>query len=111
MYNVVEDYPCFSLDIARILVKTQLAQYDEYDFSNDQCARELLCNSISQDLLVDLCSRIKDDDPFPMVWMILLGIIRPCGVTRFETLKESIRSRSISQYPGENITLLVKDYL
>ena len=86
-------------------------QYVEYDHNNDQCARKLFFNSISKDLLVELCLRINDSDSFPVVWMIFIGIVMPCGVTRFESLKEKIQSRSISQYPGENITLLVKDYL
>ena len=40
-----------------------------------------------------------------------MGIIRPCGITRIETLKDSIRSRNPRQHPGQNISLLVKDYL
>ena len=67
MYNFVEDFPHFTLDIARTLVKTQLTLYDEYDQTNDQCAKQLLYNSISTDLLVDLCLLIKDTDPFPVV--------------------------------------------
>ena len=93
MHNVVEDYPRFSLEMAPKLVVDQQLNYDEYDITNDQCARELLCNSISQELMVDLHSRIKDDDPFPVVWMIFIGIISPSGITRFEGLKDSIRYR------------------
>ena len=111
MHNVVEDYPRFSLKIARKLVVTQQLLYDEYDITNDQCTRELLCNSISQDLLLDLHSRMKDDDPFPVAWMIFIGGIRPSGITIFEGLKDSIRARQAHQYPGENISLLVKAYL
>ena len=102
MHNVVENFPFFTLDNARSLVKMQLKQYDAYDHANDMCAKKLLYNSISKDLLVDLW--IKKTDPFPMVWMMFIGIIMPCGITRFEALKTKIWSRFIHQYPGVNMT-------
>ena len=43
--------------------------------------------------------------------MFFLGLIQPHGVTRFENLKEKIRSCTANQYPGENISLLTADYL
>ena len=54
MYNVIEDFSCFTLEVARQLVKDQVAEYDAYDISNDKCVCQLLNNNISQEFLLDL---------------------------------------------------------
>ena len=92
MYNVVEDSPHFTLDTFKRSIAPQLLLYDSYDQTNDNCAKKFLLNSISKGLLLVLCLRIKESDPFPVVWMLFLALIQPHGVTRFETLKEEIRS-------------------
>ena len=111
MYNVVEDSPHFTLDTIKTSIAPQLALYVGYNQTNDNCPKKFLLNSISKELLLVLCLRIKDTDPFPVVWMLFLALIQPHRVTRFENLKEKIRSHAANQYPGDNISLLTADYL
>ena len=97
MYSVVQDSPRFTFNTIKTSIAPQLAEYDACDHANDKCAKIFFLNSISKELLLVLHLRIKESDPFPVVWMLLLGLVQPHGVTHFEQLKEKIRSRTAIQ--------------
>ncbi|CAJ1959920.1 unnamed protein product [Cylindrotheca closterium] len=108
--HVVEEHPSFTIESVRKQVSAQLLKYDKYDSANDSEAKLFLENSLEPSLLEKLTMRIKTTDSFPVVFITLMYLNRSQSVHRFEAIKESIRKRKPSDYPGEDISLMSEDH-
>ena len=110
MTNVVKSHARYTVDTAKLLSTVQTAKYDKYDTTNDIAARAYLLASIEPSLSNKVEEKLDDSDPFPIVWLQLIKTIQSTSVERFEDIKQTIKKRHPSQYPGENLEQLAADF-
>jgi hypothetical protein len=73
-------------------------------------AIEFLLDSLDTDLSTKLYKKIEETDHFPIVWINLLKLVQSTSIERFENLRNRIKTRSASNYSGEDIELLAIDF-
>ena len=111
MTNVVKAHARYTVQSANALAEGQVALYETYDRTNDMARTHLLAS-----LAVDLSNKkvaekLDEADSFPVVcWLQFLKSIQSTSIERFEALKATIKARLLSQYPGENLELLVAHF-
>jgi hypothetical protein len=110
MSNVIKEYTRFTLSIAQKALGHQAPLYDKYDRENDRAAVKFLLNSLDPDLTRKLHKRIEESDNFPVIWIQLLKLVQSTSIERFENLRTRIKSRSASNYLGEDIELLAVNF-
>jgi hypothetical protein len=110
MSNVIKEYAKFTLSTAQANMAHQIILYDKYDRENDRAAIEFLLDSLDTDLSTKLYERIEESDHFPIVWINLLKLVQSTSIERFENLRNRIKTRSASNYSGEDIELLAVDF-
>ena len=111
MSNVVKSHARYTVQSAAGLIEEQLGQYDKYDKTNDKAARTNLLASLTPVLSNKVAEKLKDSDPFPIVWLQFLKAIQSTSIERFEDLRSSIlKLRRLSQYPGKNLEMLAAQF-
>ena len=109
MIFTVTNHGRYTLKSVAKLIAPQTLCYDIYDRANDRAATEFLVDSLDFELASTLNDRIKETDPFPMVFLRLIHLTRSTSFDRFGDLKTSIARRKPTQYPGQNIELMATD--
>jgi hypothetical protein len=110
MISVVSNHSRFTLEWATNASEPLQTQFDDYDKANDKSAKVFLLDSLSKDLKEHLKLSLEPTFPFVVVWMRLVRLVTSTSVVKWETIKTSIRARLPSQYPGEDIILLSRDF-
>jgi hypothetical protein len=110
MSSVIVDHARFPLDIVVNESKIAFAKFDSYDRSNDQAAKRFLFSSLEADLETKVWERVKQSDPFTLVWATFISLITSSSIEKYDRLKESMRQRSPGQYPGQNLHQLASDF-
>ena len=95
----------------KIANDTALVHFNKYDFANTVDARELLFESLGEELETQLCENCDEEDSFAACWFHLVNIISSVSVERFEKIKTTIKDRNCKEYPGENVESMATDYL
>ena len=104
MSSVVEDHPKFTLDYIKSISSTQASRYDEYDQTNDAAAKDMLMASLDETLSDLVYNYVEiQSEPFIVVWMTFVDQLMEHSFDHFESLKESIKTTTFKQYPGENL--------
>ena len=85
--------------------------WDSYDLDNIRDAKEFLLNCISEDLEKQLYEVCDEQDSFAAYWLQLIHIIKSVSIDRFDKIKDRIKARKLSDYPGENIKIMASAYL
>ena len=85
--------------------------YDVYDKANDSDAKEFLLNSVSNDLEKQLYENCNNNDSFIMHWLNLVHIVKTVFIYCFDQVRDRIKARKVSDYPGENIESIALDFL
>lgn len=111
MVDVIKFYHRFTTDSARVAHKALAPNWDAYDTENCETARTYLLDSLDDDLLKNVNLKIKDDDPFMVCWLQVVHKVLVTSAAKYEALKKQIENRLPSQYPGQNIELLVADLI
>ena len=109
MLSCVENHSRFTVESITVLIQDQVIEYDAYDHSNDSAATDFLLDSLSPELAKDIRRAKNDNDPFPVVFMHLIKIIRSSSLSRFDHLKTTIREKKASSYAGQDLTKLASD--
>jgi len=109
MVNTLESYNKFSEDSARTAGDALVALFDDYDRTNNRCAKELLELCLDKTLLEKLKLRVQPNDFFGVHIVILAQIIQVGASTRNDYLEEQIKKISASQYPGNDIEAMCLD--
>ena len=86
-------------------------KFDSFGHDNDRDAKEFLLNSVDESIEDQLHQDCKDDDSFVAMWLTLIHIVSSVSFDRFDKMKESIKTRKVTDYPGENIETAASDYL
>jgi len=110
MVNSVKGHYRFSIDSCSKMIATQLLKYDAYDRTNNLEATNFLFNSLSKDLSQELRDVIVDEDPFPVVFVHLMNLLRSTSIDRFENIKVKIKTRHPSKYPGQDVSRMASDF-
>ena len=110
MISCVTNHPRLHVKRLPELIAPQLRKYDKYDHNNDSEAKMYLLNSIHEDLATELRSVTTKDDPFPYLYLHLMKIVRNVSIDYCNTIKQRIRSRHPSQYPGQNLAQMAIDF-
>lgn len=110
MINCVTNHPRLHVKKLPALIAPQLSKYDKYDHNNDSEAKLFLLNSIDDILATEIRSVTMKEDPFPLVYLHLMKIVRNVSIDYCNTLKQKIRSRQPSQYPGQDLAQMAIDF-
>jgi hypothetical protein len=110
MMHVVKDHARFTVATGKKLSQEQIKLYDSYDRANDASARKFLLASIASPLSSQILERLDDDSTFTDVWLEFIKSIQSTSVERFEDIRNKIKARLPSQYPGENIESMASDF-
>ena len=70
----------------------------------------MMLASLAATLSNKVSEKLEDSDSFPIVWLQFLKAIQSTLIERFEDLKNSIKLRLPSQYPGENLEQLAAQF-
>jgi hypothetical protein len=110
MVSCVKDHARLSVETVSQSISFQKSKYDAYDLANDLAATKFLLRSVHADLSKELRSICEDTDPFPVVFMHLIRIVRSLSIERFNDIKLRIKGRRPSQYSGEDLAALANDF-
>lgn len=108
--SCVKDHARLSKQLVDDGIQPQVAAYDSFDRVNDREATTFLLASVDAELAKELRSLRDEDDPFPVVYMYLIGIVRSSSIDRFNDIKERIKGRRPAQFAGEDIAALASAY-
>ena len=113
MLDVVTFHSRFIVDMPKsyLAIESTSSKFDKWDKANDKAAKTFLTNCIHDELFDELRFKLSPADTFCSMWLKLMHHIITSSVTRFEIIKNSIKSKHPKQYPGQNITLLTNDYI
>lgn len=111
MISVVPNHARFTLKQTTQVEAVQFLMYDTYDWANIRDAKKFLLNSIDESLENQMYENCPDDDTFISYWMNLMQIVGSISVDRFDKIKNRIKTRSVNQYSGQDITLMCSDFL
>ena len=111
MILVVKNSPMFDTKAVLEQTKLRMKKYDRFDRKNDRTATMFLYDSISDELAKELRNVSDENDPFVVLYLRLMEILRTSSILRFERLKDEIRNRRPAQYAGEDIAALCNDML
>ena len=110
MISCVEQHEHLKSGEATQTVTAQLAHYDAYDKNNDGDAIKFLLNSLDDELLSELRTIRHDNDPFPVTYLHLMEIITSASIESFEVLKNTLKARRATDYPGQDISKLAMQF-
>jgi hypothetical protein len=110
MLSVVSNHSRFTLEWATQASETLQTMFDVYDKANDKAAKVFLLDSLSKDLKEHLKLSLESTFSFAVVWMRLVGLVTSTLVEKWDAIKKHVRARLPSQYPGEDIILLSRDF-
>ena len=110
MISCVTNHPRLHVKKLPELIAPQLLKYDKYDLNNDNEAKLFLLNSIDEEMATEVRSVTMKVDPFPLVYLHFMKIVRNVSIDYCNTIKQKIRSRQPSQYPGQDLALMAIDF-
>ena len=110
MISCVEQHERLKSGEATQTVTAQLARYDAYDKNNDGDAIKFLLNSLDDELLSELRTIRHDNGPFPVTYLHLMEIITSASIESFEVLKNTLKARRVTDYPGQDISKLAMQF-
>jgi hypothetical protein len=108
MTDVIHGHSRFTVGSTKLLSKVQMVLYDKYDRTNDKAACSFLLSSLETTLRNRVEEKLEDSDSFTVTWLTFIKCIQSTSIDRFNSLKSRIKNRSPSQYPGENLRLLLE---
>jgi hypothetical protein len=109
--SVITDHACYTLDEARVLADEFKAKWDTFDKINNLYAKKMLLSSLHPDLQTEVQGKITENDPFPIIWLVMVERIQPTSTNHWAIVKRRIESRKITDYAGQNIELLAHDFM
>ena len=110
--NVVENHARFNKNATAIqeACETMSNNFDRWDKDNDACAKQFLLDSIDRSILDEMKNKIKESDTFTSVWLKLVQHVLTTSVSRFDNLKQKIRTMDPRSYVGQDVSLMADDY-
>ena len=92
MSSVILEHACFPMDTVEIKSKKVFTKFvDSYDRSNDMAAKCFLFSSINSDLEMKVWERVKQLDPFTLMWATFISLITSSSIEKYNRLKVSMR--------------------
>ena len=110
MVNVVQYYSQFTTKMARDQYNVLKPRFDRYDLNNDQAALDFLLDSVESNLREVVSEKLEDNDGFVVAWLQLVKSIKVTNIEHYEKLKQAIKARLPSQYSGENVLELARQF-
>ena len=109
--SVITDHARYTLDEARVLAEEFKTKWDSFDKINNFYAKKMLISSLHPDLQTDVRRKITENDPFPIIWLVMVERIQSTSTNRWALVKKRMESRKITDYSGQNIELLAYDFM
>ena len=110
MTDVIHGHSRFTVASTKKLSKDQAMLFDKHDRTNDKAARTFLLASLETNLRNRVEEKLEDCDSFVVTWLTFIKSIQSTSIDRFNALKTRIKGRSPTQYPGENLESLARDF-
>lgn len=111
MISVVTHHTRFNLISAQNAELVQKGEYDEYDYENIEDAKKFLRNSLEPSLEIQLYENCPEEESFIVHWMHLTQLLGDFSIDRFDRIRDALKKRLPTDYPGEDIEKLCSDYL
>ena len=117
--HIIDGSTRFTISSCQAAATAQAKNYDRYDRENDASAVEFLLASLSKERSASVlhrCSKLNDSpygdvtDTFPVVWLHLMQDIAPTSFETFQQLAKRLEGLRPTQYPGEDIGAMVRDF-
>lgn len=113
MLSVVSHHSHFSFDSvcedSNLLFPSFNNYYD--DAQNVMSAIKFLLDLLSLDLQDIIMLKWSKSNTFIIIWMYLVGVVTSTSVEKWDMLKTKLKAIVPSQYAGEDMNLLVHDYM
>ena len=110
MVSVVLWHSSFNMEKVKEHSDRQAALWDDYDKANDKTATDCLIASLQTELGITIKKKKRKEDTFAVVWMTLLRTIQSSSFEVYEIIKTRIKSRRVSHYAGQDLSLLATDF-
>ena len=108
MVSIIKEDSKYTPESAKRLALVQVKLYDKHDTQNNKTANTFLLNSLDPTLRTDLQCIITVDCPFAVVWFHLVSKVKSTSMARFDTLKQELKRITPMQFPGQDISEMVK---
>ena len=114
MISVVENHARFTGDLGKAITQSlaNKANFDSWDDKHDQEAIKHLLASLDEDILDGLNPYLRrETDTFAVTWLRLVHYLVTTTSSTYDKLKEKIRILRPSNFEGQNIELLSKQFM
>ena len=109
MRYIVDDYQMYDRKTAKRATEDQVKLYDTYDEQNNEAGCEMLMNSLDESFRLEIRKDREQNEHFPTLWMRVSLMHASQSYTFYATLKEGVKNRKPKEYPGENMSEMVRD--
>ena len=111
MIYVLKEYP----RLHSKTIKTQTIYckplWDHYNKENDEAARKFLLESLKDNLHKRLDEKVKDEDTFAKVFLVLIETMLPYSTGLFNSIEKKAKRIHPKNFQGQNITSVVEQLL
>ena len=110
MTSCISGHARYTIDSARTASSLISTSFDRYDNENDTAAKHYVLDSVDTTLHRKISNRLKEDDRFPALWIIMIDEFQSTSIERYDSLKATIRNLSVHQYAGQNVEELAEAF-
>jgi hypothetical protein len=103
MTSCISGHARYTIDSSRAASSLITSKFDRYDKENDTAAQYYVLDSVDTTLHRKISNKLKDDDHFPALWIILINEFQSTSIGRYDSLKATIRNLSAHQFSGQNV--------
>jgi hypothetical protein len=114
MISVVEQHARFTGDMTKAIAQSQAlkATFDSRDNKHDHEATKHLLASLDEDILDGLTPYLdRHTDTFVITWLRLIHYLVTTTSSTYDNMKEQIRKLRPSNYEGQDIEQLAKQFM
>ena len=110
--SIINDHGKYTLEEGSLKgEETALLYFDEYAHNACLDCKKFIYNSCDPDLRKQLNENCPKGCSLPTYWLELVHTMQSVSMERFGAIKDNIRSRKVTDFPGENVEKIVSDYL
>ena len=108
---VILESDAFDMTSARDAYARVMPTYDNYDLANDHDASTKLLNTVDEEIRTDVELFHQTTSGFIVIWYEVLGLMYNSNIDRKRDLEAQIRTIKVSQYPQQDLSKMVADFL
>ena len=109
--DVVNNHTRFVVDMnnTETLIENFTNEFDDMDRTNDTAATTYFLDSLDPSIADDLVEDSDITDTFATIWLKFIRSLCTNSLNRYDAIKNQIRAKEPSQYPGQNIEAMARN--